>query len=604
MQDHFDSLSGERSSLTLVSEANADETTPEQLQEARLARRCFQFIERLTMQIASYPPGHPAIEQSLDQTLAAFLEFFQLTDRLSVQVHPHSLKMMTSAEMVWETDEPRDYCFVLSRDGLFLIHILAGIDRHELKRFIDTLNYLLEHRANPDVDGQSLFFDANFRYISYDALDESLAALAGIDLDMRNRDTREEKELIDDLFNKAFEDKDEGESVQGNYEIRIQSPEARMRKLEIGSRQFLSLSDEQQQHIMQLRQGFIEHAELEHREGEILSAILGAHPRENLRMQATDQIGEVMSELIETPQPWEALTFLKIIHQWRDKFDPAVTQDLKSVVSLCFNLRNIQNLIRQVTQASTKERRMILQMFDALHLDEATEQMALVVGWNMSDEAREDILRYLKKRSQHQIDFLEKALHQTPDEYSAPVLDMLEEAMPRSRDILVRALSAELTPPLKARALQILRGTWEEQDPRLVRDHVVPLVKSSHSPLRLAACYAVAEATPAHIVRVMTPLFNDQLRQRDDEEIRELAQIFVKHGGPEAVKKLKELVQRRGITTSEQERELAVTVARALIRTPHPSVIAMLDEVSKDWLVPQRIRSTCKEIADMLKTGS
>ena len=206
---------------------------------------------------------------------------------------------------------------------------------------------------------------------------------------------------------------------------------------------------------------------------------------------------------------------------------------------------------------------MILQMFDALHLDEATEQMALVVGWNMSDEAREDILRYLKKRSQHQIDFLEKALHQTPDEYSAPVLDMLEEAMPRSRDILVRALSAELTPPLKARALQILQGTWEEQDPRLVRDHVVPLVKSSHSPLRLAACYAVAEATPAHIVRVMTPLFNDQLRQRDDEEIRELAQIFVKHGGPEAVKKLKELVQRRGITTSEQERELASRGATA-----------------------------------------
>lgn len=604
MQDHFDSLSGERSSLTLSSEASSAETTPEQFHEARIARRCFQFIERLTMQIASYPPGHPAIEQSLDQTLAAFLDFFQLTDRLSVQVHPHSFKMMDSAEIVWETDEPRDYCFVLSRDGIFLIHILAGIDRHELKRFIDTLNYLLDRRADPDVDGQTVFFDANFRYISYDALDESLAALAGIDLDMRNRDTREEKELIDDLFNKAFEDKDDGESVQGNYEIRIQNPEARMRKLEIGSRQFLSLSDEQQQHIMALRQGFIEHAELEHREGEILSAILGARPRDTLRMQATDQIGEVMSELIETPQPWEALTFLKIIHQWRDKFDPAVTQDLKSVVALCFNVRNIQNLIRQVTQASTKERRMILQMFDALHLDEATEQMALVVGWNMSDEARDDILRYLKKRSRHQIDFLEKALHQTPDEYAEPVLDMLAEAMPRSRDILVRALSAELTPPLKARALQILQGTWADQDPRLVRDHVVPLVRSNHSPLRLAACYAVAEATPAHIVRVMTPLFDDQLRQRDDEEIRELAQIFVKHGGPEAVKKLKELVQRRGITTSEQERELAVTVARALIRTPHPSVIAMLDEVSKDWLVPQRIRATCKEIADMLRTGS
>lgn len=597
-----------RSATTLanLSEASQAEITPEQLQEARIARRCFQNIERLTMQIASYPPGHPAIEQSLDQTLESFLEYFQFTDRLSVQVHPHSLKMMDSQEVIWETDEPRDYCFVLSRDGLFLIHILAGIDRHELKRFIDILNYLLEQRSNAAVDGQNVFFEANFRYISYDALDESLAALAGIDLDMRNRDTKEEKELIEDLFNKAFEeeDQDAGEEIQGNYEIRIKNPQERMRKLEIGSRQFLNLTEEQQQHLLDLRLGFTEHAELEHREGEILSAILGAKPKEQLRYQATDQIGEVMGELIETPQPWEALTFLKIIHQWRDRFDPAVTHDLKSVVSLSFNTRNIQNLIRQVTQAETKERRMILQMFDALHLEEATEQLALVVGWSMTDEARDDILRYLKKRARHQIDFLDKAIHQVPDEYAEPILDMLEENMPRSKDILTRVLSAELTPPLKARALTILEGTWGDADPRVVRDHVVPLVKSNHSPLRIAACKTVAEATPSHIVRVMAPLFDDQLRKRDEEEVRELAQLFVKYGKDEAVQKLKELVQRRGITTSEQERELAVAVVRALIRTPHPAVIAMLDEVAKDWLVPQRIRSTCKEVVELLKTGS
>lgn len=592
-------------SLSLQSGASIEELTPEQLQEARQARRCFSNIERLTMQISSYPPGHPAIEQSLDKTLESFLEYFQFTDRLSVQVHPHSLKMMDSSEVVWETDEPRDYCFVLSRDGIFLIHLLAGIDRHELKRFIDVLNFLLENRSAPDIDGQNVFFEANFRYISYDALDESLAALAGIDLDMRNRDTKEEKELIEDLFNKAFDhEEDDGEQVQGNYEIRIKNPQERMRKLDIGSRQFLTLTELQQQHVMALRTGFTEHAELEHREGEILSAILGARPKAALRMQATDQIGEVMSELIETAQPWEAFTFLRIIHQWRDKFDPEVTQDLKSVVALSFNTRNVQNLVRQVTQAPSRERRMILQMFNALHLDEATEQMALVVGWNMSDEAREDVLRYLRERAKHTIDFLEKAINQVPDEYAGPVMDMLNEAMPRSRDILTRVLSAELTPPLKARALEILSGSWEGQDPRIVRDQVVPLVTSSHSPLRIAACKAVAEASPGHIVRVMTPLFTDDLRKRDDEEVRELSQLFVKHGGPEAVKALQELIQRRGLTTSEQERELSVSLIRSLIRTPHPAVIKMLDDVAKDWLVPQRIRSTCKEVVEMLRTGT
>ncbi len=571
-----------------------------------MARRCFSNIERLTMQLVSYPPGHPAIEQSLDATLESFLEYFQITDRLSVQVHPHSLKMMDSNETVWETDEPRDYCFVLSRDGIFLIHLLAGIDRHELKRFIDVLNYLLDHRSDPDVDGVSVFFEANFRYISYDAIDESLAALAGIDLDMRNRDTKEEKELIEDLFNKAFDEKEgeDAEQVQGNYEIRIKNPQERMRKLEIGSRQFLTLTEEQQQHVMTLRQGFTEHAELEHREGEILSAILGARPKAGLRMQATDQIGEVMSELIDTAQPWEAFTFLRIIHQWRDKFDPEVTQDLKSVVALCFNTRNIQNLVRQVTQAESRERRMLLQMFNALHIDEATEQMAQVVGWKMSDEAREDIIRYLRERTKHNIDFLEKAIYKVPDEYAEPVLQMLADTMPRSREILVNMLGAELTPPLKARALELLAGSWEGQDPRIIRDQVVPLVKSSHSPLRLAACKAVAEATPSHTVRVMKPLFTDDLRKRDDEEVRELSQLFVQQGGPEAVKILKDLIQRRGLTTSEQERELSVTLIRSLIRTPHPSVIKMLEEVAKDWLVPQRIRSTSKEVVEMLRTGS
>ena len=118
------------------------------------------------------------------------------------------------------------------------------------------------------------------------------------------------------------------------------------------------------------------------------------------------------------------------------------------------------------------------------------------------------------------------------------------------------------------------------------------------------ACKTVAQTTPQHIVRVMSPLFSDQLRKRPEEEVRELAKLFVETGKEPAVKVLSELVHRRGLTTSEQERELAVTIARALIRSPQPSVIAMLDAVAKDWLVPQRIRSTCKEIGDMLRTGS
>jgi ABC-type lipoprotein export system ATPase subunit len=93
-----------------------------------------------------------------------------------------------SGEDVWETDDPRDYCFILSRDGIYLIHILAGLDENELKRLVDVLNTLIERRNDPKMDAVQIFFDSSFRYIAYEALDESLAALAGIDLDVYRGD--------------------------------------------------------------------------------------------------------------------------------------------------------------------------------------------------------------------------------------------------------------------------------------------------------------------------------------------------------------------------------------------------------------------------------
>jgi hypothetical protein len=580
------------------------EMTPERQQELAIARRCFNSMERLTNQVLSYPPGHPAIESALENTYKTFFEYFQITDRLTVQVHPHSLRLLNSEEDVWETDEPRDYCFVLSRDGIFLIHILAGIDKTELKRFVEVLNFIIENRNDPNVQAATVFFEAGFRYISYDALDESLAALAGIDLDIRNRDTKEEKEEIEELFNDAFEKKEDeaGEQVDGNYEINVSNPSEKLRKIEVGSREFLTLDDEAQQHLLELRLGFTEHAELEHREGEMLSAILGAKPKAELRIQAVEQIGEVMGALLATNQPWEALTFLKLIHHWRDKFAPEVAHELKNIVSQCFDKRRNQELVRQALQADTKERRMILQMFNALHLDDPSASLAQVVGWDIDDEARQDILRYLKERSRYSFDFLEEAILDISDEYAAPIFEILESGMPRSRPILIKVLTAELTPPLKAKAMTLLRGTWS--DPIEVRDLVVPLASSQHSELRIEACKAVAEATPQHIVRVMAPLFSDALRKRPEEEVRELSKLFVDKGGQAAVEKLTELVHRRGLTTSEQERELAVSIVRSLIRTPHPAVISMLDTVAKDWLVPQRIRSACKEIYEILKTGN
>lgn len=578
--------------------------TQEQLQEARIARRCFTAFERLTMQLVGYPPGHPAIEQAAQTAFDAFNEYFQHTDRLSTQVHPHSLVMLESHEEVWQTEEPKDYCFLLSRDGIFLLHILAGIDVQELKRLASVFNRLIDLRNDPNLNSVVEMFEANFRYVSYDALDESLAALAGIELDMRNRDTKEEQELIDDLFNKATKD-EEGESInqaQGNYQIRVQNPADRIKKIDVGSREFLAMEPGAQARIMDLKRGFTEHKELEHREGEILSAILGAQPKEQLRVQAVSQIGEVMGSLVTTEQPWESLTFLKIIHHWRDRFAPEVTHELKAVVQQCFTRRRIQELVRQIITTDRQKRRMILQMFNALHLEDASKDLAAVVGWNMEEEAREDIIRYLKERARYGFDFLEDSILEIPAEVIGPILEILETGLPASRPLLIKLLKSDREPPVKARALKALQNTWS--DAAEIRAVLVPLAQATNSELRVEAVRQIAQSTPQHIYRVCEPLFSDQLRGRPEEEVRELALIFVQHGGPQAIAKLDEIIHRRGLTTSEQERELAVRVTRALLRSPQPAVIEMLESIAKDWLVPQQIRSACKEVAEMLSVGT
>jgi hypothetical protein len=582
-------------------EQQSEFMTPEMKEELRLARRCFTQIERLSTLMASYPPGHPTVEGAITGLREAFYEFFEVTDRLTVQVHPHWMDLYGSGQAVWETKEPKDYCFALSRDGVYLIHILAGVDNTEVQRFVQVLNDLVDQR-NLDTDAVTLLFEAGFRYISWDAIDESLAQLAGVDSDMRNRDTREEQEMIDDLFNDAFDKNlsDEvsaEESFDADFEIRLEKRSQRQVQIEVGSRHFLDLSDEAREHLQALRRGFTEHGELEHRQGEVLSALLGARPKRKLRRGAVHQIGNVMGALLETNEPWEALSFLKLIHHWRDKFQPEVAGELKDTVRECFSPRRVSMLIKQVASSEKGPRRAILQMFNALGLEEASSGLVELLGWEINEEARDDILRYVQERARRDPAFLQEALPKIPGDKAGPLVEILVKAMPRSRPMLVDLIQQEMEPPVKVQMLRALRGTWTEATE--IRDVLLPLVKSSHSRLRLTAAESLAEAAPQHVYRVLEPMFSSQLTKRPDEEVGELVRIFVEASGPRGVSRLQELVQRRGIV-SDEEQELAITIVRSLIKSPSPPVVELLKTVAKDWLVAGKIRNTCKEIVDLL----
>lgn len=576
--------------------------TPELKEEIRLSRRFFTQIERMSTLLTGYPAGHPVVEQAVANTYDSLYEYFELNDRLTVQVDPHEMIMSGTDQAIWETDEPKDYCFALSRDGVFLIHLLAGLDRAELRRFVEILNILVDP-SDLSTDAVTLLFEANFSYIAFEAIDESLAALAGLDADIRDRDTAEEREMIEEMFNDAFENIEEEQAkaqsttMDQQFQIKMQVRQQRQQKLEVGSRQFLQLDEQAQKHLLDLKRGFTEHRELEHREGEMLSALLGAKPKPQLRRECVQQIGEVMGSLVEGDEPWEALSFLKLIHAWRDRFAPEVTGELKAIVKDCFTQKRMNGLVKQVATSEKRTRRAILQMFDALHLEKASMNLVTVLGWDLSDDGRQDIMAYIRKQAGFSLEFLRDAIHEVPDDQVEAVLEILIDKMPQSREILVELLQEPHEPHIKIRLLEALRGSWE--DPREIRDILVPFLESSNTDIQMEAIRNFTEAAPQHVPRVMGPMIDSRLKKRPEEEVKEIITLFVKHGRGKAVDHLESLIRKRGMV-GMGEQELAVVIIRALVNSRQPQVVKLLESISKDWLVPKRIRNNCKEVAELL----
>lgn len=589
------------------SESQSDEAvlSAELKEELKVARRCFVQIERVSQLMAGYPPGHPMVEEGVEKLEGVFYDFFELTDRLTVQVHPHWMDLYGAGEAVWETQEPKDYCFALNRDGIYLLHILAGVTGDELRRFVELLNEVVDQR-DVQQDAVSMFFDAGFRQIHWEAIDESLAELAGLESDIKDRDTPEEQEMVEELFEGAFEDEevvsehsDEQLVDDEDFEIRLENRANEQMKLEVGSRHFLELSDEAQEHLKELRRGFREHNELEYRQGEVLSAVLGAKPRRKLRKGAVAQIGKVMGELLETDEPWEALSFLKLIHQWRDKFQKQVAGELKTVVKECFTTQRIQQMAKQAAQGEKGPRRMILQMFDALQLEEPGVELARHLALDIEEGARKDLLRYVRKQARHDLEFIEEALESVPGEKAMPLVEILVQAMPRSRSMLVNLVKEPVEPGLKLRALEALRGTWE--DSTEIRDCLVPLIKGSNSEIRVLAAQSLGESAPQHVYRVLEPLFTPKLTDRPEDEVAELVSVFVDKGGGEAIDKLEELLKRKKGVSSEEEQDLAVKIVQSMLKAPSPEIVEMLESVAGDWFVAGRIRSECKDAVELIK---
>ncbi len=591
-------------------------------EQLRLARRCFDAIERLVDSSSGYPPGHPVVEEALDNVEDAFYSFFNMNDRLALRIDAHEAYLMGTDQVIWETSRPDDYCFALNRDGVYILYFMAGIHRRELRHLVSVLEQIVagtnlddddrddaaaasDHRP----DAASALIDANFDYIGFEALDASLAWLAGLDVELGQRDSPEEKKAVRQLYDRVFDaypdlegdDDGGGETLDAKLDLDVDTHAERQRRIESGSDHLLSLKPAHQDRLNAVKQHLLRGDELEERYGEALASILASSQASStLRERAFDRVANLLTRLIEGDQPWESISLLKTLHRWRGNFDSEVTDRLRTIVEDRMTGPRLDSLVERIASEDPDVRQSILHLFDALALDEASASLVELLAFEIEDEVQQDIFQYLDRRAgKAGLNVIGEHLESLTDTIIDRIIEIAIDNMPSTRLFLLDVLRLQVDPDVKIRVLEALQGHWEE--PREIRTYVVPLLNHLNSELRTLAIESIDEGAPQHARRVLEPHIDRELSEIPRDELETLVTTFAQHGGQKAAEALESniRIRKRGFVNQERK-ETAEAIARALLQAPTPPIIDMLDSVADDWLVPSDIRDACEEVVDVV----
>jgi hypothetical protein len=207
-------------------------------------------------------------------------------------------------------------------------------------------------------------------------------------------------------------------------------------------------------------------------------------------------------------------------------------------------------------------------------------------------------MRFLLERSKYGVGFLKQAIFEVPAAKAKPLVEIAVARMPKSRDVMLEILEKPAEPELKVMAIRAMSGHWDSPDHAAAV--LAPLINASYEGIRLAAIRGLADASPQKLLPVLHALIGPQLAKKSDEEAKEIAVLFLQLGGERALNTMRELIHRRGVV-SDHDRDLAVLLAKVIARNPQPGVVELLTEVAADWLVPGKIKNTCKELSDLLQ---
>ncbi|TEU04216.1 MAG: HEAT repeat domain-containing protein [Candidatus Aminicenantes bacterium] len=156
----------------------------------------FKYFDTAFSTMKLYPPGNPSIKKSVDIFTEKLKEFLREFEELRIGIGEFSF--FYKGEKVFQDEEKmRSLPFFLFKDGMRELSFYRGLERKELKYFLDVLKEAIDLPPE-ESDAIGLLWEKDFVNIRYYALDEFLDLNIGggekaLDLDVDTRKFKEGK---------------------------------------------------------------------------------------------------------------------------------------------------------------------------------------------------------------------------------------------------------------------------------------------------------------------------------------------------------------------------------------------------------------------------
>ena len=156
----------------------------------------FKYFDTAFSTMKLYPPGNPSIKKSVDIFTEKLKEFLREFEELRIGVGEFSF--FYKGEKIFQDEEKkRSLPFFLFKDGMRELSFYRGLERKELRYFLDILKEAIDLPPE-ESDAVGLLWEKDFINIRYYALDEFLDLNIGggekaLDLDVDTRKFEEGK---------------------------------------------------------------------------------------------------------------------------------------------------------------------------------------------------------------------------------------------------------------------------------------------------------------------------------------------------------------------------------------------------------------------------